>query len=77
MWQKRVIDVTNRILEEPVLEGKLKVYDYMMRQNKGVYIGEGYDLYGQKAVKTTKVSKKRNRYAKKPNRKHGLYNNNR
>lgn len=77
MWQKRVIDVTNRILEEPVLEGKLKVYDYMMRQNKGVYIGEENDERGQETVKTTEVSKKRNRYAKKPNRKHGLYNNNR
>lgn len=53
---KKLVDVTEKVLEIPVLEGELKAYDYMMRQNRGSVIEEGN--YGQKTIKAAKVSKK-------------------
>lgn len=50
------IDVTDKITQAPDLEGSLKAFDYMMRQNRGSVIEEGN--YGQKTIKAAKVSKK-------------------
>ena len=63
---KRKVDVTDKVLEAPLLEGKLKAYDFMMRQNKGSIVEEGG--YGQRAAKAAKASKKRNRDATKTDR---------
>ena len=54
---KRKVDVTDKVLEAPLLEGKLKAYDFMMRGNRGSVIEEGN--YGQKTIKTAKVPETR------------------
>ena len=59
---KKFVDVTDRVTQAPDLDGELKAFDYMMRQNRGSIV-EGGDSHGekgkQKTIKTIKVSKTR------------------
>jgi hypothetical protein len=72
---KKFVDVTDRVTQAPDLDGELKAFDYMMRGNRGSVIEEGG--YGQRAVKAAKIPKKRNRDAKKTDRRYRNHHNKR
>lgn len=72
---KKMRDITDKITQAPDLDGELKAFDYMMRGNRGSVIEEGG--YGQGAIKAAKVSKKRNRNAKKTDRRYRNHHNKR
>lgn len=58
---KKLVDVTDKILESPVLKGRLRAYDHMMKTNKEPYIWEGRGADDDKrAAWADKIFKKRN-----------------
>lgn len=65
--EKKLMDVTEKVLESSIETGKLRSFEWMMKSNKEPYIweGRGNDEGSAKAVK---VSKERNRDAKKTDR---------
>ena len=72
---KKMRDITDRVTQAPDLDGSLKAFYYMMRGNRGSVIEEGGDR--QRAVKAAKASKKRNRDAKKTDRRYRNHHNKR
>ena len=65
--QKKLVDVTERVLESSVVTGRLKSFERMMKTNKEPYIWEGRGS-DEGAVKTAKVSKERNKNVKRADR---------
>lgn len=67
--EKKLVDVTDKVLESSIVTGKLRSFEWMMKSNKEPYIWEGRGN-DKGATKATKASKKRNRDAKKTDRRY-------